>query len=473
MTDEDFLLLIQFIEKDTGITLPESNYHQVRQFITEGLEHSGQSFHSYLEILSSNPEVYNRLLEAVTINETYFFREEKHFSFLEEQLFPLLSQKNEDINIWSASCSSGEEALSLYALGIQVFGNKVSSFHMYASDISDDMLTRFRKGIYRNGSFREDGHSYAPLIQNLACRDDDGRWMIDSSHIEKIDIKLNNLFQKQGDQYPQMDVIFLRNTLIYMNMENKRIIIDNVAEKLKSGGVLFLSTSELPLISHPALFVEEQGNVYFFRKHDPESLSPTLLKKKIVSAVHSLSSDTSPLPPSPIKRESERERSSEQNLCRRVAIRLNNEICRKGSPEMESAVDIVIKVLYYLQKNDSTGGLQFLEECPEEDVRNFPGLFSFLEGYFYYRIGLTAEAEDKFTECLKYNQDLWPARYYLVRILPECQSRRLDLLQRVIGDIREYIDNHRYDYQFMLEGFNARYFLMICESMLPDIKGRT
>ncbi len=473
--DADFTKLKSFIETNTGITIPESNYQQVRNYISEKMEQYAPDIDSYILKIMRDEDEYARLMEAVTINETYFFREEKHFHYLKNIHLPQLRRTQEEISIWSSSCSSGEEALSLYVLSREIF-REPENTRIFASDISNNMLEYFRRGIYRPNSFREDGSGLTQLIKFIAAEQSDNMWKIDPVHLERINIHHRNLFLPQSADLPDMDIIFLRNTLIYMNMKNKRIIIDNVVSKLKVGGLLFLSAAELPLISHPSLKIEYSGDAYFFRKEDPLLLSKTILDVRINHAANQKKRTTSAsVNKGALKQKTvtNTNKLNENEICNVVAMRLNNEVYRKDSVAVEQTVEFIIRILNCISRNETAlteNLLAALSRCREAD--NVPGLFHFFLGGIQYQKGQFREAEKLYRKALEYNGSLWPARFFLIKTLPPENDEQKKQIRCLKNEISDYINGHRWDYQFLLEGFNARYFLMICEKMYTEAERR-
>ncbi len=123
MGEQDFEQLLQFIEDDTGIRLPEANYRQVKHFVVERLNILHLDLETYLARLTQQKREHAQFLDAVTINETYFFREEKHFKIIESLIFPQYrATLQTHLPLWSAACSTGEEAVSLAALAETCWG---------------------------------------------------------------------------------------------------------------------------------------------------------------------------------------------------------------------------------------------------------------------------------------------------------------------------------------------------------------
>ena len=449
-----------FVEEQTGITIPESNYGQLENYLKD------KDIDDFLRTVMKDQHEYGRLMEAVTINETYFFREEKQFRYLRDSVLPDLAREGREIVLWSSTCSSGEEALSLYALCRSVFRSD-RGFSIFASDISRGSLDKFRSAVYRQASFRGDGEQFSPLIDDISSKLPDGRSRIMPEHLERIRIFENNLFEPPAEDLPEMDIIMLRNTLIYMNPQNKRTIIDNIIKKLRTGGLLFLSSSELPLISHPALSIREAGDVYCFVKGDPHDLSPEILTKRVHSAVET--KRESRIRKKDTRSVAEKDLSAENRVCEIVSLRLNNRISKKAAPPIEEAADLIISYLETAAEGD-TGNtkmkLNALSGSPAAEF--FPALLKFFTAEIESREGNRETARQSYREALAYNPGLWPAKFFLARSLQPENPEIKKLAAELINEINEYIESHRWDYQFLLEGFNARYFVLICEKMYSD-----
>ena len=481
----EFKRLVNYLEEATGITLPESNYKQVKSYIEIVLKDLSLNLDQYFSFLENNSEEYNHFMQMVTINETYFFREEKHFYFLKDNYLSTYKKKDdkEDLNIWSASCSSGEEALSLYSLFKHLPGN-LKKLNVYGSDISQEMINKFSTGIYRHSTFRKDGAPFHSYIKKIAKEQPDKTWKIDESHLMSLKKQKINLFTDSFDTLPMMDIIFLRNTLIYMNQTNKQIIIDRVTKKLKVGGILMLSASELPLIAHPALNIQEHNNCYFMQKNDPEKLSSQNLAVKISDALNR-KNKTQRIEPVNSKieeilnrkkylqngKESPPEKVApiqECTVCHIIEKRLNNKLFIKSTPKLDKNADRIISLLHLIKENNLNQAHKLLMEKPFEPL----SLHLYFKGYLNYLLENNTEAVPLLKRALKENTHLWPARYYLIKMLPENNPILKTELQILIEHIRQYILEHKYNYQFLLDGFNAQYFYMITKKKLSNLGKR-
>ena len=481
LSDPEFARLISFIENATGMTLPESNYRQVRTYLEETLVNLAMTLEGYLDLIRRDGKEYNRLMQVITINETYFFREEKQFRCLKEHHLPRLigDAAKSPLQIWSSTCSSGEEALSLYSLLRSILEGR-RDFHIFASDINEEMLLRFGRGIYRPASFRGDGAGFHSLIREIAVIKPDQTWRIREEHLNAITRERLNLFCDSLDHLPPIDIIFLRNTLIYMSQANKKIILDRVVGKLRVGGILFLSSVELPLIAHPSLVIEEAEQTYFLRKIDPQALSPLGLTGKLEAVlkrtgVAGFGGAEKPdrRPAAAVKRklpepESQKDRPlTEEAVCRLIQIRLNNGLPTEVSPELDRVAAEMMEIMLRLNDNRLEEAALLLATAPEGPA----SLTLFLTGYLAY-LKQERSALSLFRACLRENPRMWPARYYLARTLAPEDPALPGELKTLAEHISAYITEHQYDYQFLLDGFNAQYFLMIAERMLTETERR-
>jgi chemotaxis protein methyltransferase CheR len=260
--------VIQQIEKYcaavTGLHVPETLRPSVEEFILQRCAHRGCDVEEYLNTLDADPAEFARFITAVTINETYFFREERQFGALEASLLTECALHSVPVKIWSATCATGEEALSLYCMASRVLG--AHRIMVFATDIDQYVLDIFAAGIYRSNSFREDGARYHKMIHERSVPEGRG-WRFPPEIITAIHRSRDNISALGETGLPDdFAIIFFRNTLIYFNYSERPRIIDAIVRRLRPGGVLFFSVTETALVSHPSLSLECRDNVYFFRK---------------------------------------------------------------------------------------------------------------------------------------------------------------------------------------------------------------
>jgi chemotaxis protein methyltransferase CheR len=190
------------------------------------------------------------LADYISTNKTEFFREADHFAFLNELILPRYSADRGssvgDLQVWSAGCSSGQEA---YSIAIQIeeymlkFGARFG-YSILATDISKRMLKLAREAIYPihhvDGIPIEVKKRYF-----LKSKSDDGkRARLVKSIREKVSVAYLNLMDERYPFHCQYDIIFLRNTLIYFDPATQLSVLERALECLKPSGYLFIGHSE-------------------------------------------------------------------------------------------------------------------------------------------------------------------------------------------------------------------------------------
>ncbi len=159
----EFRLFSDLLRDRCGLHFDEANRYLVEKRVARRIvECDVGSFASYLYQLRQGPhaeEEFSKLVDSLTTNETYFFRERAQIGALVSEIIPeMLSRqgaRKRPVSIWSAGCSSGEEPFSIVMMALQANLAPGRDFRVYASDISRAVLSKARRGIYREASFRE------------------------------------------------------------------------------------------------------------------------------------------------------------------------------------------------------------------------------------------------------------------------------------------------------------------------------
>jgi chemotaxis protein methyltransferase CheR len=204
------------------------------------------AYHYHLRNSRSGSDEFPSLIDELTTNETYFFREYSQLRTLIDEIFEELQLDREkrggrSINVWSAGCSSGEEPYSIAMLAREAGLKPGVDVRIYASDISRRMLRKARKGIYREASFREAD----PHLREKYFVEKDRLWRISDDLKRDVDfIHLNLLDKSKIALLRTMDVILCRNVIIYFNIDTKCEVIRTFHDKLRPGGHLLLGHSE-------------------------------------------------------------------------------------------------------------------------------------------------------------------------------------------------------------------------------------
>lgn len=223
---------------------------------------------AYLTCIRQDVDEVHRLINLLTINETYFFREPVHFDLLVNKLFPemLASRKpGEPVRILSAGCSTGEEPYSVMIKLLEKFGTGITSLvDIAGADIDSNVLGRAEQGLYSGLSFRgfPDAlrESYFEFMGN-------NRYRIRDFVKEKVRFEKFNLM---SDTYSEallgMDAIFYRNVSIYFEPATQRRIFDKLAGLLNENGWLFVSSTETLAHNQGPLSLVERDGVFCYQK---------------------------------------------------------------------------------------------------------------------------------------------------------------------------------------------------------------
>lgn len=269
MTDSDFKKLIEFITMKTGIIPGESHKTGIKKIVEKRLE--TMSFSSFFSLINADTREFEAFINSSTINETYFFREEKQFQLLQNKIFPEWIKKNGNkrIKIWSAACSDGVEAysLSLLASFCQV------KAEIIASDINTEVLEICSQGIFKSSSIRSgDGDAFKNLL--APYKKTDGFYEFSDSVKSTISTMKLNLSEIDVSPFViprDQDIIFVRNVFIYFSRELRTKILKTMAEKcLNDKGKIFVSMNEIAQIDSSimpsCLEKVSDGNVFYFQK---------------------------------------------------------------------------------------------------------------------------------------------------------------------------------------------------------------
>jgi chemotaxis protein methyltransferase CheR len=276
------------LEADAGLVFPGPRRSMLEARIQRAASKEGLASTSSLLAAIGDRSVFERLLDEVTVGETFFFRDPHHFDFVAEKVVPeVIARRGADhvVRAWSAGCASGEEAYSLAMLFRDIgLGRRC---RVLATDISRAALDRARRGRYREWSLR--GPEAARARPHLV-RDGD-EWRVFAEIGAGVDFEHLNLVR---DQYPglstatwSMDIVFCRNVLIYFGGETVRSVVDRLAHSLADGGVFILGPSD-PLVADHDLLESVPGHpgVYVRRPEHRRAPQPASKPAASLSPVH-------------------------------------------------------------------------------------------------------------------------------------------------------------------------------------------
>lgn len=271
--EEEFDSFIKILTDCTGIVPRASHRDGIKTFIEQKIADNKYTVEEYKELLLKDKVLISEFVNQSTVNETYFFREEKQFALLKEKIFPSWKSKNpgQAIKMWSAACSYGEEAYSLAVMALTCGINP----DVTASDINSDVLEHCKSGVFLGTSLRSvDGVEFQKLV--MPYRRADGRVAFSEDikkHIKTIQLNLLEIESVYNYSIlpKNQNIIFLRNVFIYFSIPLRERILKVIAQKcLADDGYLFVSMSEIAQLDStiiPASLEKiADGNIFYLHK---------------------------------------------------------------------------------------------------------------------------------------------------------------------------------------------------------------
>jgi chemotaxis protein methyltransferase CheR len=248
ISDLDFEKFREFFYRKTGIQFEPSKRYFVDKRLLDRIELTGTgSFRSYFTLLrceASGVEL-QQLTNAMTVNETYFFREEYQFQCLVRSILPEIAGRKADrrpIRIWAIPSSSGEEPYSIALYMLEHWaGLRDWDVQILSSDIDTEILARARQGLYSERSVQQ---LPGPILGKYFERVPGGYQICEDlrNAVEFTRVNLSERAETRG--YRDFDVIFCRNLLIYFDDASRRAAAETFYDALKPGGYICLGHSE-------------------------------------------------------------------------------------------------------------------------------------------------------------------------------------------------------------------------------------
>jgi len=246
---EEFRKFRDFFYRKTGIHFEDTKRYFVDKRLIERIQATdSDNFRNYFVMLrfQASGEELQALINLMTVNETYFFREEYQFRCLVNSILPEIAQRkgrDEPIRIWSVPSSSGEEPYSL-AIYLLEHWPRVDEYdiELVASDIDTSILEKARQGCYDK---RAVSHLPEPLLRKYFSALPNVQYQIsdDLRHsVEFTQVNITDLSQMRG--YRDFDVVFCRNLLIYFDDTSRRVAAEALFNALRPGGFICLGHSE-------------------------------------------------------------------------------------------------------------------------------------------------------------------------------------------------------------------------------------
>lgn len=245
-SDREFQRISALMYAAAGLSFNDSKKTLIQSRLSPRIQRLGlRNFGAYIALLEdeSQSTEFQVAVDLLTTNETYFFREPKHYEVLEQALTN--RKTREPLRVWSAASSFGDEAYSTAMLlaDLQMLGRIGADWSILGTDISHRVLLSAKEGIYPVQRLR----NVSPERLKRYCLrgegESEGLVMVQEKIRNRVQFGRLNLCQPIDGIGP-FDVIFLRNVLIYFDVPTKIDVVDRVLATLKPGGLFFLGTAE-------------------------------------------------------------------------------------------------------------------------------------------------------------------------------------------------------------------------------------
>lgn len=269
-SDKNFQFLKKKVKQLAGISLADSKNEMVYSRVSRLLrQYRFDNFDAYCDSLKqNNPKMINEFVNAITTNFTSFMREAHHFVFLKEKILPelvRLKAQSKKIRIWSAGCSTGEEAFSISFVVSDFFKNHPGwDVKILATDIDSDALNKAELAVYPSESIEDLPHAYQLNPDNYIEYDSSRHsFKIKNNFKQMVAFKNFNLMSQ--DAWPMagpFDVIFCRNVLIYFDRSAQYEVVQKFSKLLSVQGFLILGHSESLLGALPEQLKFINGTIY-------------------------------------------------------------------------------------------------------------------------------------------------------------------------------------------------------------------
>jgi len=246
LSNQDYLDFCRKLEKLSGIVLGESKEYLVISRLRQLMQlNSVESLPELMSLMDRDTSVQQEAINAMTTNETLWFRDDHPFKIFNEQLLPKFAESSSAVRIWSAASSTGQEP---YSLAIQIAEAKRKNephsdvrIEILATDLSTEVIETAKIGIYpmlalKRGMSDELLNRYFEPVEGE-------KWQIKEEIRKMVTFKQLNL-QESFAGLGKFDVVFCRNVLIYFSQEFKKDILTRIHEVLKDDGALFVGASE-------------------------------------------------------------------------------------------------------------------------------------------------------------------------------------------------------------------------------------
>ncbi|MBN1868629.1 methyltransferase [Candidatus Sumerlaeota bacterium] len=254
LPDRLYFKFANLIYGAAGISLGDARRGLLRSRLSRRIRTLGlQSFDEYWSIVSRQDvlgDEFVEMLDAVSTNQTEFFREEQHFRFIGDTVLPALSihgrtNRTRQLRFWSAGCSSGQEPYTLAMVVRESLpAGAAWQVRILATDISTRMLRIAREGVYEEGNIMAVPRRLRQRYMDREKRPRGDSYRIRADLKRMIAFRRLNLMEEEFPFSDEFDVILCRNVMIYFDRPTRERVVNRLYEHLVPGGYLFIGRRE-------------------------------------------------------------------------------------------------------------------------------------------------------------------------------------------------------------------------------------
>ena len=246
LSDAEYRMFRDLFKAACGLWFGEDSRFVLENRLARRMRRIGvesySAYHYLLRREATGEDELAAVIDELTTNETYFFRERSQLRALVEEIVPTqLARRSGPVNVWSAGCSSGEEPYTIVMLALEAGLRPGVDLRVQASDISRRCLAKAREAAYTENSFRET----PPELRDRYFKEREGAWALRPEVRQHVTFtRLNLLEAARFSLLGPLDVVLCRNVIIYFDRDTKKRVVESFGERLAPGGFLLLGHSE-------------------------------------------------------------------------------------------------------------------------------------------------------------------------------------------------------------------------------------
>lgn len=279
MSEEEFRLIRDLIHSHCGLFFEHDTKYLLEKRLSRRLSvlrmDNFREYYHFLRYSRDRDQELSDIMDVLTTNETYFFREAFQLKAFTDEILPEIKAAKEkkgerELRIWSAGCSTGEEPYTIAMLLLDMRCFQDWKVEIVGTDISHRVLQHARKAVYGRSSFRTTDERYVRRY----FTDHDGAFRVADEVRKLVTISHLNLFDENRIiLLGKMDIVFCRNVIIYFDQTAKKRVIDTFYKSLRDGGYLLLGHAESLLNTSTAFALRHLKNDMVYQKPYPAGIT--------------------------------------------------------------------------------------------------------------------------------------------------------------------------------------------------------